>query len=238
MASARVPKELAEAWGLSTDPAAFFRGVMRKGKKPIVELINRTVSRLGVDHYDAPDARDKKKRHRLSLKASTSDNPDELGTRFAIIATKIPKGGETLADEARRMALGMKRGLDGEYLGPDARALMGSGIHPDARSLFGVDDAILLGILAAAAPILIAIVPFVLPMLLDAAEGIWRTLTGDEEATIPGSTADAERQAREEGEAAAAAAAAKRKDLMTKVGIAGAVVIGIGIIWYVVKQKG
>lgn len=236
MATPRVPKELADAWSLPQDPAAFFRGVMRKGKAPIVELINRTRARLGVDHYDAPDQRNPKLVHRLSLKASTKDNPDELGLRFAVLAFRVPKGGETLADEARRMALGLKRGLDGEYLGPDARALMGTGIHPDARSLFGIDDAILLGILAAAAPILVAIVPFVLPMLLDAAEGLFATIAPG--TTLPGSTKAKEEEAAAEAEARAAAEGRQKQKLMRNVMIAGGLAAGLGLLWYIVAKKG
>lgn len=240
----RIPKELADALGTSTDPAAFYRACFRKMSSPMRELMTRATGRLGVTHVDTPSQADPKRKHRIGLVPKASDGVDQLGLRFAMLAFKVPRGAETLADEARRMAMGLKRGLEGDVevdralLPPmhphAARFLEGD---PAARSLFGVDDAILLGILAAAVPVLIALIPFMLPMLIDAGNMLFETIGSS--VKIPGITAPSVAEEKAAAEAAAARAAqdqSKKRNLM----IAAAVLVVVlgGVAYYRSRQAG
>lgn len=245
----KIPKELADALGTPQDPIAIYRAAFRKLTSPLRELLTRAAQRAKVTHVDTPSQADPKRKHRISLVPKASDSPDELGLRFAMFARKVPNGPEILLDEARRMAMGLRRGLEGD---PPVDTSLLPPMHPHAaRFLEGGSRSFIEGIplptptdvlaltvaiLPILVPVLIAAIPFVLPMLIDAGNLLFETIGAN--VKIPGITGPS---AEEEAAARAAALKAeqdsKRKRMFLIAGAVVAVVL-VGVAYYRSRQAG
>lgn len=146
---ARIAPEVAFIFG-TDDPAVVFNAAFRKFTSPMRKLLQRAVGRLPSAVYVVDDDKDKKKAHQIDLKPSATAGPQELALQFAIVATKMPRGGDLLIDEARRMSLNQgpgpkakkrkkkKRGLEGDLTEAhslDARSALTNSLDDD-----GYDD--------------------------------------------------------------------------------------------------
>jgi hypothetical protein len=171
MAGVSIPRELRDALDLhddTPDANAFAMALFRKGKNTIRTLHNRAVARSGLRSVVVNDG---PRRKRVKLYSPAGDTPAKLAARFAVLASRRAP---LILDEAARMAVGLPpgpRGLD-ETIDPRlVQAHSGA-----ARHLL---DPLTLSI---AIPILVALIPVVLPMLLqwggDAAETIGAAVVG------------------------------------------------------------
>lgn len=190
MAAVSLPREIRDFLDLHDerpDAGAFAMAIFRKASGPLRAVHNRAVSRSGVR---AVTINDGPRRKRIRLRSPAGDTPAKLAARFAVLVARRP---DLVLDEARRWVLRMPqgpRGLDGETLDP---RIADAAARP--RHLFGIDDAILIGI---AVPILVAVIPQILPMLLqwggDAAQTIGAAVVGAAAGPVdePGTDADDE----------------------------------------------
>lgn len=153
--SLSLPREVREALDLhdaTPDAGAVAMAAFRKLFGPLRRIHNRAAWRAGLRSVTVDDG---PKRKRIRIHSPASDTPAKLAARFAVLASRRP---DLLADEARRVVLGLKRGPRGldEMLDPriaDAAA---------PRGLFGIDDAILIGVVV---PLLTSLLPTLLPMI-------------------------------------------------------------------------
>lgn len=179
----KIDPAIKKAFGLSSDdPHAAVQAIFRKANKPIRKAHNRAVQRSGlviVTVDDADPDTPGQQHGKIKLKAKASDSPGELAAK---VGTLIARGhGDLLVDEARRIMLNMPVGpKKGRRLEGDSHG--GGGIervsdstmailYPSLdtrrmypRGLFGIDDAIFFGLVV---PLLIALIPIVLPMVIE-----------------------------------------------------------------------
>lgn len=220
---------LAEIFG--KDPFAFVLNVASKTRKTARELLIRTAQRTGrLDYtFDTP-----KGKRKISAKPASNANSNQIALTLVLASLDAPA---TMVEEAGRMANGLPakpRGLSGYTVYPlhfptgAAFAAEERGLVTDessARGIFGIDDAVILGIVV---PIIAAIAAAVLPGLISAAGGIIKQVTG-------GGGPTPEQQA---AAAAAAAAEEKKKTTITIVVVGVVLVIGAGAVYMAMRKKG
>lgn len=265
----RIPLELATIMG-TDDPVAVWQKWFREVTAPTRAVLARAVERLGRDEYVATDADDPRKKHRIKLKPGSSSGPDETALKFAIVASKFRNGPALLADEARCVALGMPRGPSAKsYDGLDdptgeadkvetitdedwrtlGTATAGGAITAMRRSFDAEPDAELrhfepitmAAVGAIAIPILVAIVPVVLPMVLDAGRRFIENLaaSGGDVGKAVQDTASGKSTADEAKAAALAAQRAEeeKRQMMIRVGAVVAAIVVVVVVVVVVKAK-
>ena len=150
-----LPREIQEALDLhdaTPDPGAFAMAIFRKLSGPLRTIHNRAAARSKIRAIQVNDG---PRRKRIVLQSPRNDTPAQLAARFAALVTRRP---DLVADETRRWALGLPRGLDGAE--PLDERVAAAAIP---RRLFGIDDVIIIGVVV---PLLIAIIPTVLPMIM------------------------------------------------------------------------
>jgi len=180
-----LPREIQDALDLhdaTPDPGAFAMAVFRKLSGPLRTIHNRAAARSKIRAIQVNDG---PRRKRIVLHSPRNDTPAKLAARFAALVTRRP---DLLADEARRWALGLPRGLDGaEPL--DERVAAAA----TPRRLFGVDDVIIVTVVV---PLLIAIIPVILPMILswgaEAVASIGGAIPGAPVTEEPGGSEDSD----------------------------------------------
>lgn len=140
------------------DPHAFVVNVVRTFKRQWVRVTQRVVDRTGVTKWEVtlPDGR----KAAIPLKGKSTDRIEVLALRVVGCALKLPV---EFADEARRVAMGLPRGLEGQTVEAVPHNLDPTTISAAAA------------VIAALAPIIVEIAGMVLPALLewagDAVEG-------------------------------------------------------------------
>lgn len=185
MATPRLHPVIVQIYG--NDPAAFMVGFLRDFKTSLADVLRRTVTRTGVTVVTIDDV-DPLKSGKQTKKVKTSpvgsDSPLELGLRIA--AMVIAGKGAVFVDEAQRKARGLPIGpkaskaLDeaGEPIDIDEVMSDVELQHVPAgtlhRSLFGIDDAIIIGV---GVPLLIALLPIIIPMLMEAGKAIFEAVS-------------------------------------------------------------
>lgn len=159
------------------DPAAFAIAIFKTGTNALRECLRRSCKRTGLEKITIKDADPDKRgaqKATVMLVPSSKEPFDRLAAKFAVFAMRGPAACVILADEARRMVIG-------QPIGPKAKALDDPGsvevlddtsfhLLPKAKGLFGIDDAIILGV---GVPLLLAVIPFILPMLIELGKSIF-----------------------------------------------------------------
>lgn len=178
MTTGKIDPALKKALSLDNDdPAAFAIAIFKRGTAALRECLRRSCVRTNLSKITIKDANPDKpgaQQATVNLVPSSREPFDRLAAKFATFAMRGPAACVILADEARRM-------VTGQPIGPRAKALDDPGavetlddtsfhLLPKAKGLFGIDDAIILGV---GVPLLIAVIPFILPMLLELGKGIF-----------------------------------------------------------------
>lgn len=138
------------------DPAQFFLNAVKDMAKPFRTLCARMKQRTGIKTFEVES---KGKKGKIDSAPSASQGINVLALAVCLWCIKKPA---QLVDEAGRMATGSQvgKGLDSDTL--DAKQ------WESAKGLFGVDDAILIGLV----PLVVALIGLagvVLPILIPAA---------------------------------------------------------------------
>ena len=162
MARNTVPAEMAKIFGAS-NPQAFILAVVNRNVGLVRTIHNRVVARTGKHRYIVRDGK-----HRASLVASSpkGDTPARLLARIATVATQ--NNPSLYADEARRFAMGLPHGLDGEVYQME--------VMP--RAIFGVDDAVILAAIPVILPLILSAFPMLIEMGKDAFSVVTETVDG------------------------------------------------------------
>jgi hypothetical protein len=239
-----IPPEIAAAFG-TKDPHVLWGRAFDQGFSQLRTLVKRTVERAKIAEYRKPDVRDPGKVHVLRMAVTADDTRNTIALKFALLASpghlnRAP----ILLDEARRMSMNLPRGLDGDdlidagvYSLVASQVPAGMTFDPDTNEGRSLEPVIMTALIAAVATVLVAIVPLVLPMVVDAAKGAFATVSkAIADATggklqLPGADTgptEAEKAAAIEAEAAAAR---KKKILL----LVGAVVV-VGYLY--TRKKG
>ena len=169
-----IPAELAAFLG-TKDPGAVVLAAFRKLTEPLREVHNAVVARSGLSTVTIADADPKtrgEQKATISLRSGSRDGPAELAAKWAVM---ISRGkGSLYIDEARRRfrPFGLEGGSDAiEALAANPAVRYGA----DVRNLDPVTLTIITGV---AVPILIAIIPGVLPMILEWGRSAFTFLSG------------------------------------------------------------
>lgn len=197
-----------------SDPLAFVMNVAKQTSKASGELLRRVAKRTGKLSYTFPTLQGDRK---VAASPPTNASVAQIALTLALCALDAPA---TMQEEAGRMANGLPvkpRGLSGYTVFP--LSLQGS-----PRGIFGIDDAIVLGIIT---PILAAIAAAILPGLIAAASGVITALTGGNKETPEAAAAAAAQQK----------AAETQHTLITVGVVVGVLVLGGGAIYMAVRHK-
>lgn len=184
-----IPPELSRALGGAKDPASVVMAMFKRATTPLRAIHNRVAERSGITSIkieDADPAKAGKQAATIAVGKASSD-PAKLAAQWAAMIVVKGKAG-LYVDEAKRylakQPIGTSRSLDAEEAQPfdqESIALLSVGAQmrePDLRthrSLFGIDDVILIGV---GVPILVALIPFVLPMVIEWGKGAFQMISG------------------------------------------------------------
>ena len=183
------------------DPQAWAFAVAKAFKQPLDTLLSRVAQRTGKKSVTIKDADPRTPGNQsanISLLPESGDGPAELLLRFCA-AVVVAQEGNILLDEAARMTVNAPRGLDrafdedGNAL-PDALVDMNAikALAPDAvsagtdfRSLFGVDDALLIGLIPIVTA-LIGLAVVLIPIVVTLGGKAVTFIAGDKAHGVPG----------------------------------------------------
>ena len=147
---------------ISTDPLEVVLTVARQQKAALVDALNRTAQRTGRRRFDvfSPGGRTDRPIASIPLTSSTRLSPAQIALQFCAAMLADPV---VFADEVRRVAFGQPRGLEGD---PDDLFLDGRDPSGDEQRLLGFLDPVSVTILVALIGLGAALVPVVLPPLI------------------------------------------------------------------------
>jgi len=153
---------------------------------PLRELHNAVVARSGLTTVTITDADPKKRGNQkatIALRSTSRDGPAELAAKFAVLISK-GKAGLYLDEARRRFKIG---GLEGpEDINRALAFTDGVAYAPGgARNLDPVTLTIIVG---AVVPLLVAIIPGLLPMILEWGRGAFSFILGGQ--PVPGGAGD------------------------------------------------
>ena len=177
----QIPPELAAVLG-TKDPAAAMMRMFTKATTPLREIHDRVVKRSGVLEVVIADLDPKKagkQAARISV-AKGSTNPATLANQWAAMIVVKGKAGLYI-DEAKRYLLkqpiGTSKSLDAEEAPTFDREsidlLQATAAVGGFRSLFVVDDVMIISV---GIPILCALIPILLPMIIEWGAGVWQSI--------------------------------------------------------------
>lgn len=192
MASIKIDPAVKAALKLTSDDAsAFAIAMFRQASAPMRQLQNRVCHRAGLSIVEVADSDPQApgaQRARIDLRASGSDGPDILGAKFAALAMRGQAAQTLILDEGRRIALGMPEGPKSKAL-DESRSLDGDAAEADelvsdatlhllggARSFDPVITPAIL--MTVGLPILLAILPTVLGVLVELGKKAFEVVTG------------------------------------------------------------
>lgn len=182
--SVAIPPAVAAFLG-TKDPAAVVIAAFRNLTEPLRDLHNAVVARSGLSTVTVTDADPKKRgnqRATIALRSSSRDGPAELAAKFAVLISR-GKGGLYLDEARRRFKVG---GLEGpEDLNRALAFTDGVAFQPGAKNLDPVTLTIIVG---AVVPILVAVIPGLLPMVLEWGRNAFSFLSGGQ--PVPGGPGD------------------------------------------------
>jgi len=197
-----------------SDPTAFVLNVAKKTRTTARQLLIRVAERTGKLSYEFPTPQGQRK---VTAKPPSNASANQIALTLALCALDSPA---TMQEEAGRMATGLPvkpRGLSGYTVYP-------LGLQGSPRGLFGIDDALILGIIV---PIIAAIAAAVLPGLISAASGVIQSITGGGQ----------DKEAEAAAAAAQAAAAEEQNTMITVAVVAFVVLLGGGVIFAATRKK-
>lgn len=239
-----IPAELSRALGGAKDPAAVVMAMFQRATAPLREIHNRVAKRANIDVIKIEDADPAKAgKQAATIKvASGSSDPARLAAQWASMIVVKGKAG-LYVDEAKRYMLkqpiGASKSLDAEEAQPldsESIALLSVGSQmrePDLRQVRSLDPITLTILIGVGVPILCALIPIVLPMIIEWGKGAFDMITGKE----TGGTAPpppAESPATDPGAATVTVGGETYQADTTTLLIAG---LGlIGLIWYLKRQ--
>lgn len=172
-----IPAELRALLQIPNDAAAFVMAMFRSFFMPLRTIHNRVVTRTGIASVEIADADPKRagnQRARITMRDNGND-PGRLAARVAIMIAHKGKG-RLYVDEAVRWASGQPVGTsrslddDGAEVTPLRaldRRLMG------ARTLDPVTLTLIVGV---GVPLLVAIIPGLLPMIIEWGRGAFTAI--------------------------------------------------------------
>jgi hypothetical protein len=166
-----IPQQLRQLLAVPDDPSAFLIAAFRQWTAPLTTIHNRVITRLNVTRFVVVDADPRKAgNQRAEVRARHSGgDPGQLAVRVALAVTQ--HGAAALyVDEGRRWLAGLPVG-SGRSLDLDENA------DPLARSRM-LDPITLTIIVGVAVPLICALIPGLLPMVIDWGRGAFSFVTG------------------------------------------------------------
>jgi hypothetical protein len=159
---------------VSPAPLEFMLKATQQHSTEFAAVVNRSAARLGrqtFDVFENDSGVGRKLMASIPLKANPNNHPAITALQYCAVNLMSPG---IAADEARRVATGQPRGLDGVEPELDEVRL------PNQReaALFGFDDAAFIAIVTALLPILIALVAAILPALIELVSNLAPTFFG------------------------------------------------------------
>jgi hypothetical protein len=172
-----IPAEIRAILQIPNDPAAFVLAMFRTFFSPLRTVHNRVVQRTGITVVEIADADPRapgKQRARIAMRDSGND-PGKLAARVAILVVERGKGA-LYVDEARRWLagkpVGTSKSLDDDQIEPVQT--IDPAIVGGARTFDPVTLTLIVGV---AVPLLVAILPTVLPMVIEWGKSAFAAIT-------------------------------------------------------------
>ncbi len=173
MSSVRLDPSLARVLKLPPDtqsPEAIVVAMFKQQAGLLRTLQNRAAHRCSLTTIKIHDGDPNKSGDQaafIDVRVGVGDGVGEQAMRFAALFLHSPASAMALGDEAARMMTGQPEGppvraLD-QPLESQVDATTLAILAPSARGFFGIDDAIILGV---GIPLLCALIPVVIPMLV------------------------------------------------------------------------
>jgi hypothetical protein len=175
--SVNIPPEIRRILGIPNDASAFAVAMFRSFFSPLRAIHNRVVERMRVDVVEIEDVdplKAGKQRARITMRERGS-NPGHLGARVAVMVVQ-KNAGPIYIDEARRWLTGQPIGTS-RRLDDDEELAPIPGVDRRLQAARTFDPVTLTLIVGVAVPILVAVIPVVLPMLIELGRSAFSVIT-------------------------------------------------------------
>ena len=193
-----IPAELRFLLQIPNDAAAFVMAMFRTFFTPLRTIHNRVVQRTGIASVEIADADPKKagqERAVITMRDGGAD-PGRLAARVAIMITQKGKG-RLYIDEAARWAsgqpVGTTRSLDDG--GDEVTPLLVRSLDRRFSAARTLDPITITLIVGVGVPLLVAVIPGLLPMIIEWGKGAFSAITNTPTGPVTGpATPPAERE--------------------------------------------